>query len=29
MVGLTNKQKEELNLAIYEYLIKYKYTQAA
>lgn len=29
MVGLTNKQKEELNLAIYEYLIKYKHTQAA
>ena len=29
MVGLTSKQKEELNAAIYEYLIKYKFTQAA
>jgi len=29
MVGLTTKQKEELNLAIYEYLIKHKYSSAA
>ena len=29
MVGLTPKQKEELNSAIYEYLIKHKYAQAA
>ena len=29
MVGLTPKQKEELNQAIYEYLVKNKYAQAA
>lgn len=29
MVGLTTKQKEELNSAIYEYLVKHKYPQAA
>lgn len=29
MVGLTAKQKEELNQAIHEYLTKSKYTQAA
>ena len=29
MVGLTTKQREELNLAIHEYLIKQKYTEAA
>ena len=29
MVGLTAKQKEELNVAIHEYLLKSRYTQAA
>lgn len=29
MVGLTTKQKEELNLAIHEYLLKHKYLKAA
>ena len=29
MVGLTTKQKEDLNLAIYEYMIKHKYTTSA
>ena len=29
MVGLTTKQREELNLAIHEYLIKQKYTDVA
>jgi hypothetical protein len=29
MVGLTTKQKEELHSAIYEYLVKNKYLQAA
>jgi hypothetical protein len=29
MVGLTTKQKEELNMAIYEYLAKNKFTSTA
>jgi hypothetical protein len=29
MVGLTTKQKEELNVAIHEYLVKHKYGRAA
>lgn len=29
MVGLTSKQREELNLAIHEYLIKNRFTSAA
>lgn len=29
MVGLTSKQKEELNAAIHEYLVKNRYSQAA
>ena len=29
MAGLTTKQREELNQAIHEYLVKHKYTQAA
>ena len=29
MVGLTPKQKEELNNCVYEYLTKNKYAQAA
>lgn len=29
MVGLTTKQKDELNVAILEYLIKHGFTQAA
>jgi LisH len=29
MLGLTPKQKEELNQAIHEYLLKHKYNQAA
>lgn len=29
MAGLTSKQKEELNTAIYDYLIKYKFNDAA
>ena len=29
MVGLTTKQKDELNVAILEYLIKHGYAQAA
>lgn len=29
MVGLTSKQKDELNAAIYDYLVKYKFNEAA
>ena len=29
MAGLTTKQKEELNQAIHEYLVKHNYLQAA
>lgn len=29
MVGLTSKQRDELNLAIHEYLVKNKFTSSA
>ena len=29
MAGLTTRQKEELNLAIHEYLVKHHFIQAA
>ena len=29
MVGLTSKQREELNSAIHEYLVKNKFSQSA